>query len=361
MEITLPPTRNIGEHPDGASKFAAWAGTSGYYRRPETLSNPYKSDKMISGCYTTEELKTNVSLCHTMAHSNKSKVVDNRKATGLKATEFTRSQAMDAFQDQRDWSRKLLAEDQSSFEQSFREYAIEENTDFSMTVWTRNVAKVVKLNLGSSVPEFIHDRFSVLSRKYADEGRISWISFSNDVIPKVQSAVQSECQFRRELPALLKLMNRPRIIDPDIGPLGDMSTNYRDFFNKPQPMSFTESAKLTFRKINELEGSSLVELNAASKALNAGTIKGTLQIPGYLGHVPKNVSNLRKFDHSVGKIVHPVDNNLRLTQRGMGAVLGYTGHIPHVIEGGNTERITGMDPRTSNGAAYGPVRLGLAP
>ena len=37
--------------------------------------------------------------------------------------------------------------------------------------------------------------------------------------------------------------------------------------------------------------------------------------------MPKNVSNLRKFEHSVGKIVHPVDNNLRLTQRGMGAVL----------------------------------------
>jgi hypothetical protein len=46
--------------------------------------------------------------------------------------------------------------------------------------------------------------------------------------------MQSECQFRRELPALLKLMNRPRIVDPNIGALGDMSTNYRDFFNKPQ-------------------------------------------------------------------------------------------------------------------------------
>jgi hypothetical protein len=45
-------------------------------------------------------------------------------------------------------------------------------------------------------------------------------------------AVRSECQFRRELPALLQLMNKPREVDANVGALGDLSTVYRDNFNK---------------------------------------------------------------------------------------------------------------------------------
>lgn len=57
-------------------------------------------------------------------------------------------------------------------------------------------------------------------------------SFRDNVIPKVVIAVRSECQFRRELPALLQLMNKPREVDANVGALGDLSTVYRDNFNK---------------------------------------------------------------------------------------------------------------------------------
>jgi hypothetical protein len=364
-QIKLPPTSKIGETPEGRSKFDSWHGNSGYYKRPETYLDPYKTDKMMCVGPTDEEAITNATLCATMRASNKSKV-DVKRTNGTVAQEFTKSQNMENYIDQRSWSKKLLDYDYDSFRDSFFLFLEEDaktnlasSDDFSISVWTKNVPKIVKHCLGNDVPEFIIDRFAVLSRKYNNEGRISWVVFREDVVPKVMAAVHSECQFRRELPALLQLMNRPRLVDKDIGALGDISTNYRDFFNKSSDISFSESSNFTFKKGVDAADATPVVLNEASRVLCAGTIKGTLQTPGYKGHVPRNVSNLKKREHSNGQITHPVSNNLRLTQRGMGAVLGYTGHIPHVIEGGNRERCTGTDPRTSTGAAYGVVRAYL--
>lgn len=360
-QIKLPPTAKIGETPEGTSKFGSWHGSSGYYKRPDTSLDPYKTDKMMQAGPSSEESLNNYTLCSTMRASNKSKVSVNRTQDTV-AKEFTKSQNMENYIDQRSWSKNLLNYDYDSFRDSFFLFTEDDVNlleDGNISVWTRSIPKIVKHCLGNDTPEFIIDRFSVLSRKYNNEGRISWDAFREDVVPKVMAAVHSECQFRRELPALLQLMNRPRIVDKDVGALGDISTNYRDFFNKSSDISFTDSQNFTFTKAIDPTDATRVTLNEASKVLCAGTIKGTLQTPGYKGHIPRNVSNLKKREHSSGQIQHPVDNNLRLTQRGMGAVLGYTGHIPHVIEGGNRERCTGTDPRSSTGAAYGPVRAYL--
>lgn len=147
-----------------------------------------------------------------------------------------------------------------------------------------------------------------------------------NVIPTVLKAVESECQFRRELPALLQLMNKPREVDPGIRALGDLSTVYRDNFNKESLMQISEnSQELTFTQPADSANFSRISLNPCTKLLYAGTIKATTQLPGYKGHIPRNVRNPRKLEHSAGAVEHPVQNNLILTQRGMGGVLGYTG------------------------------------
>lgn len=61
------------------------------------------------------------------------------------------------------------------------------------------------------------------------------------------------------------------------------------------------------------------------KPLYSGTPISTGHIAGYLGHVPKKLSNERKIEHSLGHS-RPMQNNLLLTQRGLGCVLGYSGN-----------------------------------
>jgi hypothetical protein len=148
----------------------------------------------------------------------------------------------------------------------------------------------------------------------------------DNVIPKVVKAVQSECQFRRELPALLQLMNKPRAVDPAIGALGDLSTVYRDNFNKEKDLSFVDKAEeFSFTRQVDEAALSRSSLNKSAKLLCAGSAKATLQLPGYTGHIPRNVRNPRKLEHCVGAVEHPVQNHLTLTQRGLGCVLGYSG------------------------------------
>lgn len=153
----------------------------------------------------------------------------------------------------------------------------------------------------------------------------SGIVFScSTLIPMVAVAVQAECRYRRELPALMVLMNRPRIVDKDLGSLGNMSSTYRDNFNAHKDLSFSDHMP-DFTYTKTVEPTNKKGLNNAAQILYAGTTKSTYHLPGFKGHIPSNVRNYRKLEHSSGEIDHPVANNLRLTQRGMGCVLGYTG------------------------------------
>jgi hypothetical protein len=183
--------------------------------------------------------------------------------------------------------------------------------------------------------------------------------FSDLVLPTVLIAVEAECSMHREMPALLKLMNRPRIVDQNVGPLGDSSTTYRDNFNRKNEVAIRDKHPDFSYHNPKYQDDSVVQLNDSAKLLCAGTIKGTHQLPGFRGHMPANIRNQRKFEHSFGITTHPIDNNLRLTQRGIGCVLGYTGHQPKEVKGQHNERQTATDPRTTTGASYGPVRAYL--
>jgi hypothetical protein len=174
----------------------------------------------------------------------------------------------------------------------------------------------------------------------------------------VVAAVDAECKFRRDLPALMVLMNRPRIVDKDLGSLGNMSSTYRDNFNSRKDLTFAEGHP-GFAYTKTVEPTNMKGLNNAAQILYAGTTKSTYHLPGYKGHIPANVRNSRKLEHCSGETSHPVANNLRLTQRGMGCVLGYTGHVPHETSGPRQERMTACDLRTTNGASFGRERAFL--
>ncbi len=146
------------------------------------------------------------------------------------------------------------------------------------------------------------------------------------MLPTVLMSVEAECSLRRELPALLQLMNRPRIVDANLGPMGDISTTYRDNFNKKRVVGLKNQEPEFSYSDPAYRDDTVVQLNESAKILCAGTIKGTHQLPGFKGHMPANVRNFRKFEHSFGIETHAIENNLRLTQRGMGCVLGYTGN-----------------------------------
>jgi hypothetical protein len=172
------------------------------------------------------------------------------------------------------------------------------------------------------------------------------------VIDKVHAAVQSECNIHRELPPLIKLMNQPRSQDPQLGALGDLSSTYRDNFSKELIIDYQSQPSEGFDFITPIVPIG-EHLNQSGKVLCAGTTKITHHIPGFRGHIPANLRNERKLKHACGKQAHDVYNNLILSQRGMGCVLGYTGHVPVETFFPRTERMTSCDLRTSNGAAYG--------
>lgn len=179
-------------------------------------------------------------------------------------------------------------------------------------------------------------------------GEVTWSSFQT-VIERVVAAIEAECVHKFDPPALLTLMNQPNIVDRNLVSLGASSTTYRDNFNRNEEIQFNAGEEFRYEQTREEMGSNL---DKAARVLAAGTTKVTHHVPGFRGHIPMNTRNERKLEHSVAKTLKPVQNDLVLTQRGMGCVLGYTGHVPIEFNGPRLERKTSCDPRTSNGAAY---------
>lgn len=181
---------------------------------------------------------------------------------------------------------------------------------------------------------------------------MTWSAFQG-AIERVIAAIEAECVRHHEPPPLVTLMNQPKIVDRNLVSLGESSTTYRDNFNRNQEVQFHRVEEFGYDKVQEEMGSSL---DKAARVLAAGTTKVTHHLPGYRGHIPANVRNERKFEHAIAKFAKPVQNDLVLTQRGMGCVLGYTGHVPIEFNGPRLERKTSCDPRTSNGAAFSGTR-----
>jgi hypothetical protein len=220
-------------------------------------------------------------------------------------------------------------------------------------VTMKEVPKVVNKVLGEDVPRFIMEKFLVLSKKAEAGGRVYWEDFKR-LAPRAVAAASADCSLKKELPPLVMLMTKPRLIDPALGPMGALRSTFSDTFCVDQQ----EMINNYHRTYTSGEPGRRAVLNPAAKMLAAGTVKGSLQIPGFSGHMPQNTRNPLKVAHSDGQHLHPVVNSLRMTKKGGGSVLGYAGHTPWHASS-ERERLSGCDPRTSTGAAFGETRLML--
>ena len=73
-------------------------------------------------------------------------------------------------------------------------------------------------------------------------------------------------------------MNRPRIVDKNLIALGDMSSTYRDNFNKTTDPRFSQTEEFDYHKPVEDIGK---KLDPAAKILYAGTTKVSRGVSDY--------------------------------------------------------------------------------
>eukprot|EP01038_Epipyxis_sp_PR26KG_P010114 gene10114-13593_t len=351
------------------SKFSSWAGSHGSYKPANVTTSPYKTDKMLSGCFTTEELIHNKKMLKKLSELNKSNVVKGKSQSAGYDPRLTKSTSTESFFNQRSWVNAL--KERCTLEnliKGFNDFITDESSFITNTqqrgyIHHRNIRKALYAALGDDIPEFIIDKFEILCRRELREDLLAWVDL-RIIYPKAIEALEAECSAKTGLPALVVLMNRPRLADKNLKFIDNLSSTYQDTFCSNDDNYFSDDILATSgctisNKNNNMEMDNRPPLSASAKVLCAGSIKGTFQLPGYKGHIPTNVRNDRKLLHSRGEVPHPVVNNLRLTQRGMGCVLGYTGHVPKEVEGEFKERTTACDPKTTSGASYGPVRAYL--
>lgn len=342
--------------------------TYGYYYRQPAEASTYQTDMKIKSKYNKDEWNSSALICSAMMKSNRSQVVRNDASftETHRPKALLRTNSSESFVNFLSWNDTDIESMRSRMKDAFESF-MDENSHASV----KDVRKIVKQALGDDAPNFVVDKYCVLAWKASAGGRITWNDFYN-FIPRAVKAVEADCSVKRELPPLVKLMNRPRIHDKNLGPFSKSTTIYQDTYDfdgktGQQELYNTlnaETNKTTNNNASELmnttgvltkgvKANRLMVLNPATSMLACGTTKLTSQMPGYLGHIPRNVRNDRKIQHSDGRYTHPTINNLMLTQRGMGAMLGYSGYIPlpslHVKF---NERVTGCDTVTTTGAGY---------
>lgn len=306
------------------NKFYAWStgyGTPaserkehGYYRRRDERS--FSTDNLKD--YNEDEWKRSSILCNSMMMTNRNQVVrDTSGARVVQPPSLARSVSSATFIDFMKF--KGLDADQlhESMKAAFDSFAREHDGTISLN----DAKKVVKMCIGDETPEFILDKFSVLFWKVSVDHRLHWVDFKK-IVHKVVKAVDSDCSVKREMPPLVQLMTKPRMHDKALGPFNQASTIYSDTYNfdgKAAQKKLLDDLNQTLPSgTAPLTETRKMALNPATKALCAGTVKGTNQLPGYCGHMPSNLRNQRKVEHSYGEKLRPVINNLMLTQRGMG-------------------------------------------
>jgi hypothetical protein len=174
----LPLARKVGEVPENEDKFNSWSGTHGYYTRPETVSNPFKTDKMLNQSFDKSKLVDNVTLCTTLRELNKSQV-EFKPSTATDSKIMSRSSSRATFVDQRTMScimKERGTEDNfmSSFERVSGGSAAYGD---DMSIPLKHVSAVVNDCMGTEAPEFIVDKFVELCNRNSAGGRITWSRF----------------------------------------------------------------------------------------------------------------------------------------------------------------------------------------
>lgn len=376
MPLEIPPTLGPGVTIQTRdTKFSNWNGEYAYYERAPTMPAPYMTDNMTALRYNEDNRKKSHGICHTMRLANRASVV---RPEGRGSEEpkrpigFKRSIAHEMFVDFKGLSRqsKAAISTGEDFEEAFLSVSQKGEYDGDdCYIRMHEVKDVLMKVLGEDVPTFIVEKFNKLCKMAEVGGRVYWADFKR-IAPNALVAANADCQVKNELPPLVMLMTKPRLTDPDLGPMSAVNSCYSDTFGptfdtltkNPEsvPVTSTYTKFLVKGGIVDMEPKLMPKsiLNPANADLAAGTPKGTHQIPGFTGHMPINSRNPRKHEHSYGGSLHPVVNALRMTKKGGSNVLGYAGHVPWHADS-ERERTSGCDPRTSTGAAFGDIRLPL--
>ena len=171
----LPLAKKVGEVPEDEDKFASWSGSHGYYSRPETVSNPFKTDKMINGTFDKNEMVHNLTLCSTQRDINKSQV-EFKPSSGHDPKMLSKSTSKAYFVDQRELSR--IMQDKGTVENfkiSFENICASGGQPYSgdPLIPVSQVHKVISDCLGVDAPEFITDKFIELCNKNSVAGIIA--------------------------------------------------------------------------------------------------------------------------------------------------------------------------------------------
>ena len=353
MPLEIPPALPPGTTEETRStKFSGWNGVSGYYQRSATSMQPYYTDNMKSQVYKKDLLRSSSEICAKMRVANKSQVVKTKRVEAdesVRPINFRRSVSHEQHVDFATINGTVTSTigGGEDFRDAF--FAVANNTNDDPYITMQDVPNVVMAGCGDGAPKFIMDKFMILCKRAEVGERVYWADFVR-LVPRAIAAASADCSLKREEAPLVTLMNKPRINDPNLGPMHTHKSAYVDTFC----ISNNELLRKGVTKTKDNTPHSI--LNIAAKDLALGTSKGTLQIPGYSGHMPLNLATERKKAHSYGEHLHPVVNSLRMTKKGGNNVLGYAAHTPwHAAS--DKERVCGTDPRTSTGAAFGPVRL----
>ena len=380
MPLEIPPTLAPGVTiAQRDSKFQNWNGEYGYYQRADTRLQPYRSDNMTSMVYKKEDMRNSHGICHTMRLANRASVVRPEgpgSAEPVRPISLKRSVNHDCYVDFKGLTRKGISaatsgvDEAANFQGAFENIATKGDYDGDdCYIRMDEVKDVLIAVLGETVPTYVTEKFMKLSKLAEVGGRVYWADFKR-LAPSALLAASADCNVKKELPPLVLLMTKPRLTDPDMGPMAKINSCYSDTFGPsfaqltkdPESVPVTSSYTKFLVKDGFVSKEPVLQprsiLNPANAELSAGTPKGLSQIPGYTGHIPRNMRNPRKAAHSRGEFLHDVVNALRMTKKGGSNVLGYAGHVPWHADS-ERERVSGCDPRTSTGAAFGEERLPL--
>lgn len=176
----LPLAKKVGEVPEDEDKFSSWSGTHGYYTRPDTVSNPFKTDKMLNGTFDKSKLIDNVTLCTTLREINKSQV-EFKPRTGHDPKMLGKSSSRTYFVDQRTLSSIMKEQGtEEKFQVSFEKFSNAsgwQGNGEELSVPIKSVAAIVNDCMGTEAPEFIVDKFVELCNRNSAGGRITWSKF----------------------------------------------------------------------------------------------------------------------------------------------------------------------------------------
>merc|ERR1711991_450954 len=93
---------------------------------------------------------------------------------------------------------------------------------------------------------------------------------------------------------------QPNTVDKGLGTGYQLTSNYREYFAHRHQ---TQKPTIYHPDNNPIanDKSTMMQISRDIKPLHAGSSLSVQQIPGYLGHIPRNISNPKKMDHSKGR------------------------------------------------------------